>query len=100
MAKFFDEKEADPGFLKGKTIGVVGYGNQGRAQAINLRRTGHHVLVGNQKGRLIRLAFLAPEIVESIEEGRQPTTLTAEALTRRIELPLSWCSQRTALNVE
>jgi site-specific DNA recombinase len=51
-------------------------------------------------GRLIRLAFLAPAIVESIVEGRQPTTLTAEALTRRIELPLSWCSQRTALNVE
>jgi len=51
-------------------------------------------------GRLIRLAFLAPDIVESIVEGRQPETLTAEALTRRIELPLSWCSQRTALNVE
>jgi site-specific DNA recombinase len=51
-------------------------------------------------GRLIRLAFLAPEIVESIVEGRQPTTLTTEALTRHIEIPLSWCSQRTALNVE
>jgi hypothetical protein len=51
-------------------------------------------------GRLIRLAFLAPEIVESILEGRQPSTLTAEALTRRIELPLSWCAQRTALNLE
>jgi site-specific DNA recombinase len=51
-------------------------------------------------GRLIRLAFLAPDIVESIVEGRQPTTLTAEALTRRVELPLSWCAQRTALNVE
>ena len=51
-------------------------------------------------GRLIRLAFLAPEIIESIVEGRQPTTLTAEALTRRIELPLSWSAQRTALNVE
>jgi site-specific DNA recombinase len=50
-------------------------------------------------GRLIRLAFLAPEIVVAIVEGRQPTTLTAEALTRRIELPLSWCAQRTALNV-
>jgi site-specific DNA recombinase len=50
--------------------------------------------------RLIRLAFLAPDIVESIVDGRQPTALTAEALTRRIELPLSWCAQRTALNVE
>ena len=51
-------------------------------------------------GRLIRLAFLAPDIVESIVEGRQPTTLTAEALTRHIALPLSWRSQRTVLNVE
>jgi hypothetical protein len=51
-------------------------------------------------GRLIRLAFLAPDIVESIVEGRQPMTLTAEALTRRIDLPLSWCAQRTVLNVE
>ncbi len=51
-------------------------------------------------GRLIRLAFLAPNIVESIVEGRQPTTLTAEALTRRIELPLSWCTQRAVLNLE
>jgi site-specific DNA recombinase len=50
-------------------------------------------------GRLIRLAFLAPDIVESIVEGRQPTTLSAEALTRRIELPLAWCAQRSALNV-
>jgi single-strand DNA-binding protein len=33
------------------------------------------------------------------EAKRPPTTLTAKALTRRIELPLSWCSQRTALNV-
>ena len=28
--------------------------------------------------RLTRLAFLAPQIVESIVEGRQPTTMTAE----------------------
>jgi hypothetical protein len=51
-------------------------------------------------GRLIRLAFLAPQIVESIVEGRQPTTLSAEALTRRIALPLSWSAQRTALGFE
>jgi hypothetical protein len=50
-------------------------------------------------GRLIRLAFLAPDIVESIVEGRQPTTLTTEALTSRIELPLEWDSQRAALEV-
>jgi len=46
-------------------------------------------------GRVIRLAFLAPDIVESIMEGRQPASLTAEALTRQIEIPLEWCSQET-----
>ncbi len=51
-------------------------------------------------GRLIRLAFLAPDIVESIVEGRQPTSLTAEAVTRHIELPLEWRSQKTALNLQ
>ena len=49
MAKFFAAAEADPTILSGKTIAVIGYGNQGRAQAINLRHTGHHVIVGNQK---------------------------------------------------
>jgi hypothetical protein len=51
-------------------------------------------------GRLIRLAFLAPDIVESIVEGRQPTSLTAEALSRHIEMPLEWRAQKTALNIQ
>ena len=50
--------------------------------------------------RLIRLAFLAPDIVESIVEGRQPTSLTAEAVPRHIEIPLEWHSQRTMLNIQ
>ena len=49
MARFFDAAEADPAILKGKTIAVVGYGNQGRSQAINLRRSGHNLIVGNQQ---------------------------------------------------
>jgi superoxide dismutase, Cu-Zn family len=50
-------------------------------------------------GRLIRLAFLAPDIVESIMRGRQPMNLTAEALTRRVEIPFEWRSQKEALNI-
>jgi len=49
MARFFEQKEADPQVLKGKKIAVVGYGNQGRAQAINLCRAGHEVMVSNQR---------------------------------------------------
>ena len=49
MAKFFAAADANPALLNGKTIAVVGYGNQGRSQAINLRRSGHQVIVGNQE---------------------------------------------------
>jgi hypothetical protein len=37
-------------------------------------------------GRLIRLAFVAPDIVVFLAEGRQPASLTAEAVTRHISL--------------
>jgi DNA invertase Pin-like site-specific DNA recombinase len=41
----------------------------------------------------ISLAFLAPQIVESINAGTQPTDLTADALVKRIEIPLAWSEQ-------
>ncbi len=56
MARFFDAAEADPAILNGKTIAVIGYGNQGRSQAINLRRSGHQVIVGNQEDESWRQA--------------------------------------------
>src|SRR5208337_1748630 len=40
--------------------------------------------------RLIPLALLAPDIVQSICYGLQPATLTAEALKRTAQLPLEW----------
>ncbi len=55
--------------------------------------------VGKQYvSRLMRLAFLAPELVERIVEGRQPLELTAQSLlTSRVTLPLSWAAQKQAL---
>ena len=47
--------------------------------------------------RVIRLAFLAPEIVTAILKGRQPHELTAEKLVRDSRLPLSWAEQRQQL---
>jgi len=49
MARLFEARDADPAVLTGRTIAIIGYGNQGRAQAINLRRAGHRVIVGNQE---------------------------------------------------
>lgn len=45
--------------------------------------------------RILRLAFLAPDIVEALAEGRQPRALTLERLLR--PLPLSWAEQRLSL---
>ena len=43
------------------------------------------------------LAFLAPDIVEAIRDGRQPIDLTATRLLRMSELPMSWATQRRVL---
>ncbi len=44
------DKDADIGVLKGKTIAVIGYGAQGRAQSLNLKDSGVKVIVGVRQG--------------------------------------------------
>lgn len=48
--------------------------------------------------RILKLAFLAPDIQRAILTGRQPKSLTLAALAD-IDLPLHWQSQRTLLSV-
>lgn len=45
--------------------------------------------------RIMPLAFLAPDIVEAIYDGRQPSDLKVKALSSN--LPLDWAAQRRAL---
>jgi len=47
--------------------------------------------------RLMRLNFLAPDIVVAILNGRQPAALTATKLMADTRLPLRWTEQRKAL---
>ena len=51
-------------------------------------------------GKIIRLAFLAPEIVEAIAEGTQPPELSTELLTKRVRLRLDWSDQKRLLNIK
>ena len=48
-------------------------------------------------GNLLPLAFLAPDIVGAIVEGRQPIDLTAKTLVHRVDLPLDWTAQKKML---
>ena len=47
--------------------------------------------------RFIQYAFLAPEIVTSIFEGKQPLDLTSEKLKRLGSLPHAWSEQKSRL---
>ena len=50
MAVIYYEKDANLDLIKDKTIGIIGYGSQGHAQAQNLRDSGCHVIVAELPG--------------------------------------------------
>jgi site-specific DNA recombinase len=52
---------------------------------------------GPYAARLIRLNYLAPDIVAAILDGKQPVDLTANKLMADTRLPLDWRAQRAAL---
>jgi ketol-acid reductoisomerase len=45
----YSETDVDSACLQGKRIAILGYGSQGRAHALNLRDSGHDVVVGLRK---------------------------------------------------
>ena len=46
MAKMYHENAADIALIRGKKVGIVGYGSQGHAHALNLKDSGVDVRVG------------------------------------------------------
>ena len=47
--------------------------------------------------RLVRLSYLAPDILQAILDGRQPPDLSADKLLAHSRLPLAWWDQRAVL---
>jgi ketol-acid reductoisomerase len=50
MAKIYYENDANLELIRGKTIGIIGFGSQGHAHALNLRDSGMNVMVGLYPG--------------------------------------------------
>lgn len=48
MAKWYFDEDGDLELLEGKTVGIFGYGNQGRSQALNMVDNGVRVIVGSR----------------------------------------------------
>ncbi len=71
MVKAYYEKDGDLEVLNGKQVSVIGYGIQGRAQALNLRDSGVNVKVGLRKG--------GASWKKAVEDGFEPLTVTEAA---------------------
>ncbi|MBL0151210.1 MAG: hypothetical protein IPP87_22140 [Ideonella sp.] len=56
-----------------------------------------HGMATSDVTQVIYLAFLAPDIVRRIVEGKQPTGLCTKRLLAMAPLPLDWADQRKAL---
>jgi len=52
---------------------------------------------GSYFTRVLRLAYLAPDIVEAIVDGKQPVNLTASTLLKMHDMPIDWTHQRRLL---
>ncbi len=64
MAKIYYDKDADLNVLKDKTIGIIGYGIQGRGQSLNLRDSGLNVIVSEIE--------TSPNYQTAIQDGFKP----------------------------
>jgi ketol-acid reductoisomerase len=51
MVDVYHDKDIDDKILEGKTVAVIGYGSQGRAQALNMKESGVDVVVGLRPGK-------------------------------------------------
>ncbi len=65
------EQDADAEYLRTKRIAVIGYGNQGRAHALNLRDSGRIVSVAQRPG--------GPNHSRAIDDGFQPVSAQESA---------------------
>jgi hypothetical protein len=68
----------------------------GEAESVRALADRHSVDKGDVS-RILPLAFLAPDIVDTILDGRQPVDLTAYRLKRLRDLPPLWEDQRRLL---
>lgn len=74
MVKVYFEKDASLEPLRGKTVAVIGYGSQGRAQALNMRDSGLKVIIGlrpegNSWNRAKQEGFDVYPVAEAVKKG-------------------------------
>jgi len=90
-----DRSRCDPTLIKAIARGRAWFEELAAGRARSLRELAEcNGITRRYIRRLVDLAFLSPELVEVILQGRQPVELTATRLTG-LDLPLDWTDQRS-----
>ncbi len=76
MAKIYYDEDADLKFLKDKVIGIIGYGSQGRAHALNLKDSGINVIVSELQD--------TPNYQKAKQDGFDP--ISADKLVKKADI--------------
>jgi len=97
VTKQNDRWRCDPTLIKAIARGHAWFEALAAGRARSLRELAERDgITRRYVRRLVDLAFLSPELVEAILQGRQPLALTATRLTE-LDLPLDWTDQRSLL---
>jgi ketol-acid reductoisomerase len=75
------DADIDPAPLNGKRVAIIGYGNQGRAQALNLNDSGVDIVIGLRDG--------APSIARAQADGIATASLADAAASADIVMLLA-----------
>ena len=76
MAKMYYDKDADISIIKALKVAIIGYGIQGRGQALNLRDSGVKVLVSELEG--------TPNYEQAVKDGF--SVIDADAASKEADL--------------
>jgi site-specific DNA recombinase len=89
--------KCDPALIKAIARGCLWFEELAAGRARSLHELAmREGLTRRYIRRLVNLAFLSPQLVEAILQGRQPAALTVTRLTE-LDLPLDWSEQRRLL---
>ncbi len=87
MEPYYDP-DASLEIFRQKTLGIIGYGNQGRAQALNLRDSGLNVIIGSLRdetaGQAEKDGFVVRSVAEVAERADVLALLIPDEVQREV----------------